>query len=64
MKNTEKQKTSAEFFGNPSVSEREKYKYYIQNNASALALKEKIKKVLTERGLTSNERYKMVKTAM
>lgn len=53
MGNTEKQKTSIDIFGDRNVSEREKYKYYIQNNNSALELKEKIRKVVSQKGLSS-----------
>ena len=36
MKRTEKQKSYFDIFGDPNVSEREKYKYYTQNTNYAL----------------------------
>jgi hypothetical protein len=42
-----------DILGDPNVSEREKYKYYIQNDNHALELKEKVRKVATEKGLSS-----------
>ncbi|MCI9846921.1 DUF6678 family protein [Flavobacterium pectinovorum] len=53
MKNQKNQKTFSDIFGDPNVFEREKYKYYIQNNDSALDLKEKTRKIVTEKSLGS-----------
>ena len=53
MERTEKQKSYFDIFGDPNVSEREKYKYYTQNNNYALELREKVRKVVTEKGLSS-----------
>lgn len=46
-------KSYFDFFENPNVSEREKYKFYIQNDTYALELKEKVRKVVTQKGLSS-----------
>ncbi|TCD29018.1 hypothetical protein EZ456_02335 [Pedobacter psychrodurus] len=42
-----------DFFGNPDISEREKYKYYTLNNSNVLVEKEKIRKIVTKKGLSS-----------
>jgi hypothetical protein len=46
-------KSYVDFFKDPNVSEREKYKFYIQNDTYALELKEKVRKVVTQKGLSS-----------
>ncbi|SHG89781.1 hypothetical protein SAMN05443549_10865 [Flavobacterium fluvii] len=53
MENTEKQKLYFDILGDPNSTEREKYKYYIQNDDYALILKDKVKKIVTEKGLSS-----------
>lgn len=53
MDNTENQKPYFDIYEDPNVSEREKYKYYIQNDNSALELKEKVKKTVIEKGFGS-----------
>jgi hypothetical protein len=40
-----------DMFEDPNISEREKYKYYTQNDKRALELKEQIRKVVVDRGL-------------
>jgi hypothetical protein len=43
----------SDFFENPDISEREKYKYYTLNDPDILAEKEKIRKIATKKGLSS-----------
>lgn len=44
---------SSDFFGTPHLSEWEKYKYYTQNDPQALALKQKLSKLIQGRGLSA-----------
>jgi hypothetical protein len=53
MENTEKQKLYFYFYKNPNFSEREKYKYYTQNDPHVLDKREKARKIVTEKGLSS-----------
>ncbi|MBD8081972.1 DUF6678 family protein [Chryseobacterium caseinilyticum] len=53
MKKTEKQKPYFDIFGDPNLSEREKYKYYTQHDIYSLQLKENVRKVGKEKGLSS-----------
>ena len=53
MDNTEKQRLYDDFYRNPNISEREKYKYYTQNEPSILEEKQKIRKIVIEKGLSS-----------
>ncbi len=53
MDHTEKQKPYADLYQDPTISERDKYKYYIQNNPDVLAAKEKVRKIVAQRGLSA-----------
>ena len=53
MPQKETKNCSADFLKEPVISEREKYKNYIQNNESVLQLKEKVREVVTAKGLGS-----------
>lgn len=53
MEKTEKHQSYYDILGDPNVSDRDKYKYYIQNDNHALELKEKVRKVVSEKGLSS-----------
>jgi hypothetical protein len=53
MNNKEKQKLNFNIFKDQNVSERGKYKYYTQNNKFVAELKQKIRKVAAQRGLSS-----------
>jgi len=46
-------KSVIEILNDPNISEWEKYKYYTQNDEYALALKEEVKKMVVEKGLSS-----------
>lgn len=53
MEDITKNKSNFDIFRDLSISEREKYKYYTQNDNYALRLREKVRKVVEERGLCS-----------
>ncbi|WP_157541400.1 DUF6678 family protein [Hymenobacter aerophilus] len=53
MEETKQHKSSFEIFRDPNASEREKYKFYAQNDHYALELREKVRKVVVEKGLSS-----------
>ena len=53
MPQKETKNSSVDFLKAPVISEREKYKNYIQNNESVLKLKEKVREVVTAKGLGS-----------
>lgn len=53
MDDIKKQKSYAEIFEDPQLSEREKYKYYTQYNPFALALKEEVNKAVVAKGLSA-----------
>jgi hypothetical protein len=53
MEKIEQQKSCFDILGDPNVSEREKYKFYTQNDNHALELKERVRKVVEEKGLSS-----------
>ncbi|MFC4816792.1 DUF6678 family protein [Flavobacterium sp. GCM10023249] len=53
MENAENEKSYIGIFENQNLSEREKYKYFVNNNKEALALKQKVKNIVAEKGLTS-----------
>ncbi|SFC44131.1 hypothetical protein SAMN05421780_105224 [Flexibacter flexilis DSM 6793] len=53
MNNIERQKTWIDIFEDPNISEREKYKYYTQNDEYVLKLKEKVRQTINQKGLVS-----------
>lgn len=50
---SEKKDFYRDFYSNPDISESEKYKYYTSNDPDILAEKEKIRKIVTKKGLSS-----------
>jgi hypothetical protein len=53
MENTRQHKTSFHIFEDQNISEREKYKYYTQNDNKIKEFKEKIRKIVANKGLSS-----------
>lgn len=52
MDSKERRNFYNDFFINPDISEREKYKYFTQNDSDVLAEKGKIRKIVAKKGLS------------